>query len=170
MIVSSPAQVLRAGLFAFAVVASMIPAAAQQASPNAILLAREIITAKGASKLYEPVISEVVDRAKGVLLQTNPMLSRDLNEVAEKMKSEFAPRVAEILNEVAKMYASRFTEAELKDVLAFYKSPVGQKMQAQEPKAINTSLQYMRDWSQKFGDDVFAKFHDEMKKRGKPIT
>jgi len=55
-------------------------------------------------------------------------------------------------------------------MLAFYKSPVGQKMQAQEPKAINASLQYMRDWSQKFGDDVFAKFHDEMKKRGKPIT
>ena len=33
--------------------------------------------------------------------------------------------------EVAKLYAARFTEQELKDLLAFYNSPVGKKIVAE---------------------------------------
>ena len=143
-----------------------MPAAAQQPSTNAILLAREIIVAKGGAKLYEPVIAEVVDRAKGVLVQTNPMLNKDLNEVAAKIRNESAPRVAELLNEVAKMYAARFTERELKDVLAFYKSAVGQKMIVQEPSILDQSVGFAETWAGKLSEQVLAQIRAEMKKRG----
>jgi len=176
MIATVLARALRTGLVVSALVALVpallvMPASAQprppaQPSANAILLAKEIITAKGANKMYEPVIVEVIDRAKGILAQTNPMLSRDLNEVAEKMKSEFAPRVAEILNEVAKMYASRFTEAELKDVLAFYKSAVGQKIIVQEPAILDQSVAFAETWASKFSEEVLGRIRAEMKKKG----
>jgi hypothetical protein len=116
--------------------------------------------------MYEPVIVEVVDRTKGVLLQTNPMLSRDLNEIAARLKTEYAPRVGEILNEVAKMYASRFTEAELKDVLAFYKSAVGQKIIVQEPQILDQSIAFAEGWADKFSQEVAGKIRAEMKKKG----
>jgi uncharacterized protein len=168
-------QALRAGLLVAAVAVWAIPAVAQQPkqppgpTPNAILLAREIINVKGASKLYDPVIAEVVDRATGVLAQTNPALSRDLNEVATKLKSDLAPRVAEIINEVAKMYASRFTEAELKDVLAFYKSPVGQKIIVQEPAILDQSVSFAEQWASKFSEEVLTMIRAEMRKRGRPL-
>ena len=172
MIANMPVQAFRAGLLAVAIAISAIPAAAQQPkqppgpSTNAILLAREIITVKGANKLYEPVIVEVVDRATGVLIQTNPTLSRDLTEIATKIKSDSAPRVAEILNEVAKMYAARFTEAELKDVLAFYKSAVGQKTILAEPAILDQSIAFAESWATKFSEQVLAQIRAEMKKRG----
>jgi len=140
--------------------------AAQQPSTNAILLAREIIVAKGAGRIYEPWIADVIDRAKGLLVQTNPMLSRDLNEVAAKVRSDSAPRVAEILNEVAKMYAARFTEPELKDALAFYKSPVGQKIVLQEPVILDASFAFAQNWASKFSEQVLVQMRNEMKKRG----
>jgi hypothetical protein len=172
MIATVLARALCAGVIASAVVVLAMPAQAQaprppaQPSANAILLAKEIITAKGANKMYEPVIIEVVDRTKGVLLQTNPMLSRDLNEIAARLKTEYAPRVGEILNEVAKMYASRFTEAELKDVLAFYKSAVGQKIIVQEPQILDQSIAFAEGWADKFSQEVAGKIRAEMKKKG----
>jgi hypothetical protein len=163
------AGALRACVLVSALVVCALPAQAQapkQPSPNAILLAREIINAKGANKMYEPVIVEVVDRTKSVLLQTNPMLVRELNDVATQLKAEYAPRVAEILNEVAKMYAARFTEAELKDVLAFYKSAVGQKIILQEPQILDQSVAFAESWADKFSQEVAARIRAEMKKKG----
>jgi len=120
--------------------------------------------------MYDQAVPKLIDQVKDQLVQGNLNYQKDLNEIGAKLAQDLKGRDAEMGDEMARIYATTFTEQELKDMLAFYKSPVGQKMQAQEPKAINASLQYMRDWSQKFGDDVFVKFHDEMKKRGKPIT
>ncbi len=114
-------------------------AAAQQPSATAIATAKEVITAKGAGALYSPLVSGVIERTKTVLLQSNPMLGKDLNEVATKLHAEYASRSAEILTEVAKLYASRFTEQELKDTLAFYKSPLGRKLVAEEPIILDQS-------------------------------
>jgi hypothetical protein len=150
-----------------AVVAMPIAARAQQQpSGNALLLAREIINAKGAAKMYEPVIAEVVQRATGVLMQTNPMLSRDLNEVAARLRSEYAPKASELLTEVARLYASRFTEAELKDALAFYKSPVGQKIILQEPAILDQSVAFAEQWASKFSEEVLARVRAEMRRKG----
>jgi hypothetical protein len=165
MIVSMSGRLVRA-LAALAIASFFAPALAEQPSTNAILLAREIIVAKGASKIYEPVIADVIDRAKGLLVQTNPMLSKDLNDVAAKVRSDSAPRAAEILNEVAKMYAARFTEPELKEALAFYKSPVGQKIILQEPLILDASFAFAQNWASKFSEQVLVQMRNEMKKRG----
>ena len=47
------------------------------------------------------------------------------------------PRGEDLLNEVAKLYAARFTEQELKDALAFYKTPLGRKMLTEEPRVLD---------------------------------
>ena len=144
----------------------LTPTSAQQPSINAILLAREIIVVKGGSSLYQPMITDVIDRAKGVLLQTNPMVGKDLNEVAVKLKSDSAPRVGELVNEAAKMYAARFTERELKDALAFYKSPLGQKIIVEEPAILDQSVAFTQTWVSKFSEQILAQMRTEMKKRG----
>ena len=43
---------------------------------------------------------------------------------------------ARLVDTAARIYASHFTEPELKQILTFYQSPVGQKMLVEEPKAI----------------------------------
>src|SRR5262245_29968348 len=144
-------------------------AAAQQPSASAVATAKEVITAKGAGGLYSPLVSGVIERTKGVLLQTNPMLSKDLNEVAAKLHKDYAPRSAEILNEVAKLYASRFTEQELKDALAFYKSPLGRKLVTEEPNILDQSMKTAQTWAEGLSQEIIAKMRAEMKKRGHDI-
>jgi len=159
---------IRAGMVAaaFAVIAMPLVTQAQEPSRNALLLAREIINVKGAAKMYDPVIVEVVDRTTGTLMQTNPMLFKELDEVAERLRKEYAPRVSELLAEVARLYAARFTEAELKDVLAFYKSPVGQKIILQEPAILDQSIAFSETWASKLSEEVLTKIRAEMRRKG----
>ena len=72
-------------------------------------------------------------------------------------------------DQMAKIYASVFTEQELKDLIVFYKSPLGQKLLAEEPKTVAASVSYMSQWAQQFSQQVEEQFRAEMKKRGKPV-
>ena len=60
---------------------------------------------KGAAALYEPVVRGVIEQAKGVLVQSNPMLAKPLNEVAAKLNADYANRGEEILDHMARLYA-----------------------------------------------------------------
>ena len=70
---------------------------------------------------------------------------------------------------MAQIYANEFTEQELKDLVTFYKSPLGQKLLANEPRAIQFSMSYMNQWAQAFAETINGQFRAEMKKRGKDI-
>jgi len=157
-----------AGLLAL-VIAALSPAQAQQPSASAIALAKEIILVKGGNAIYDPVVPGIVNQARTLFLQSNPMLGKDLNEVAAKLQAELTPRTAELLNDGARLYASKFTEQELKDVLAFYKSPLGRKVITQEPAILDQSTTNVDAWANKLAEEVIAKFRNEMKRRGHEI-
>jgi len=138
-------------------------------SPASIGYAKEILASKNVSAIYQGAVPGLVQRTKDVLLQSNLNYQKDLNEVAVVVAKELAGREKEIGEEMARIYASSFTEQELKELAAFYKSPLGVKVIAQEPVAFTTARQYMDQWAQKFGEEINAKFRAEMKKRGKDI-
>ncbi len=113
----------RAALLAFGLIALSLPALAQQQpSANALALAREIIVIKGSGNIFEGIVPNIIDQARQLFLQTNPTLGKDLNEVAAKLRADLAARSNELSDDLTKFYAARFTEQELKDVLAFYKT------------------------------------------------
>jgi uncharacterized protein len=168
---ASLASAPRALVLALALIlaASFGSAHAQQPSATALATAKELITAKGATAIFDPVVVGVIEQAKSVLLRTNPMLSKDLNEVANKLRGDYAPRSVEILNDTARIYATRFTEQELKDVLAFYKSPLGQKLLAEEPRILDEGMRNAQTWANKLSEEVIGRIRVEMKKRGHEI-
>jgi uncharacterized protein len=156
----------RAILVVTAFAALLAPAQAQQPSANAIALAKEIITVKGSANMFDPILPNLVDKTRAMLLQTNPMLSKDLNEVATKVRTELSSRTAELQTEMAKLYAASFTEQELKDALAFYKSAVGKKISATEPRILQQTFDMVNVWSDKVSEEVIGKMRAEMKKKG----
>ena len=141
-------------------------ARAQTPSPAALAAAKELVALKGGAAMFDPLIPGVIESAKSQFLPTNPNLAGPLTEVANQLHKEYAPRRAEILDLVAKIYAQQFTEAELKDIVAFYKTPTGKKMVAQEPVAIKQSLDAAQEWANQFSDTVLERFRTEMAKRG----
>src|ERR1700730_2732311 len=115
-------------LIVLAVIGIARPAAADNPSPASILIAKEIIEIKGVKTMFAPLVRGVVDKTRDMFLQTNFMWAKDINEVAGIAHKEFDPRVNELIDVTARIYASHFTEQELKTMLTFYQSPLGRKM------------------------------------------
>jgi hypothetical protein len=163
------AGAVRAALIGLALALSTSIASAQQPSATALATAKELVTVKGAKAVYDPLVAGIVEKAKGMFLQANPMLGKDLNEVAAKLRADLAPRGAEVLTETARLYATRFTEQELKDALAFYKSPLGRKLLTEEPALADQSMRSAASWADKLSEEVISKMRAEMRKRGHEI-
>jgi hypothetical protein len=179
----SLSRILSAAGLAVGLALTAVPAEAQQknapapapatalkpASPGALAAAKEILTMKNAAAMYANAVPNLVEQTKNVLLQSNLNYQKDLNEVAVIVAKNLAGREKEIGDGMAQVYANEFTEQELKDLVNFYKSPLGQKLLASEPRAIQFSMSYMNQWAQTFAETINGQFRAEMKKRGKEI-
>jgi uncharacterized protein len=177
----SLSRILSAAGLAVGLALTAVPADAQQknapaataplkpGSPAAIAAAKEILAMKNASAMYANAVPNLVEQTKNVLMQSNLNYQKDLNEVAVIVAKNLAGREKEIGEGMAQVYANEFTEQELKDLVTFYKSPLGQKLLASEPRAIQFSMSYMNQWAQAFAETINGQFRAEMKKRGKDI-
>ncbi|MDN4982940.1 DUF2059 domain-containing protein [Bradyrhizobium arachidis] len=171
----SVSKIVPAVCLAFALALGAVPATAQQQpapqapSPGAIAAAKEILQLKNAAGMYANAVPAIVDKVKTTLIGQNLNYQKDLNELAPVIAKQLAGREQEIGEGMVGVYAGEFTEQELKDLVTFYKSPLGQKLIANEPKAINLSVQVMNDWARNFSEVVASAFRAEMKKRGKEI-
>jgi uncharacterized protein len=161
-----------AALVVLACIGMVKPVQAQTPAPGAppsaasLLLAKQIIEIKGVNKLFDPLVRGVVEKVKDQFMQTNFMWANDLNAVAVQLTKEFAPREDELVDQTARIYASHFTEAELRQILTFYQSPLGRKMVAEEPKALDESMANAGNFGDKLSDEVIDRMRAEMKKRG----
>jgi len=163
---STLARFGRAAILALACLGFFGAAHAQQPSAGAIAAAKELLELKGSTRMFDPLVPGIIETVKNNYLQTNPALYKDLTDVATQLRTEFAPKRAEVINQVAVLYAQRFSEQELKDVVAFYKTPTGKKFIAEEPTVIEQSLSAAQAWSQKLSEEVLSRFRAEMKKKG----
>ncbi len=165
-IIQATKRAARLAAVAGALLAFGSAANCQQPSAAAMATAKELIAATGAASVFDPLIAGVVEQAKLLFLQQNPALGKDLNEISAKLRTDLAPRNAELSDEMARLYASSFTEPELKAILVFYQSPVGKKLLVQQPNVVDTSMKYAQDWANKLSDQVIATMRAELKKRG----
>jgi len=161
------AALARAGVIAgLLALPAAVAVAQQQPSPAALATALEIVDIKGAPAMFNPVIPGVIEKVKLTFLQTNPNLQRDLDAVAMALRTEYTPRQTQIRDQLARLYTQHYNEQELKDILTFYKSPLGKKMNEEEPKFVEQSMTFVQEWADKLADEVLVKFRAEMKKKG----
>jgi hypothetical protein len=158
-----------AGAAAFAAFLMVLagPVHAQKKPTQAeIDIAREIVVLKGANSLFEQLVPGVIEQTKAIIVQQDPAIQKDADAVAAKMRVDLAPRIKDVVTEVATAYASHFTEPELKDLLAFYKTPLGKKAVVEEPKALEQGMGFAQTWAQNFNEEVLNLMRAELKKKG----
>ncbi|MGZ5835871.1 MAG: DUF2059 domain-containing protein [Xanthobacteraceae bacterium] len=150
----------------FTPIPSKPPVANPTPSAGSIALAKELLALKGGNEMFGGMVSGVIEQAKNSFLPNNPSLSRPLAEVAAQLQKDFEPKKAELINDVARAYARYFTETELKELLAFYKTALGKKVLTAESAAVEDGFGKAQEWTNGFSDQVLSRFRAEMKKKG----
>jgi hypothetical protein len=171
MLRSTVAGALRALALLAALSAFSTAAHAQAAAPaaSAVQLAREVVDASGATRSFAGIIPNILGQSLSVFVQQNPDLSKDLTESVKAIAPAFEKRSGEISDIVARVYATRFTEPELKELLNFYRSTTGKKFVSILPSVLEESFVKTQEWGGRISEEVVISLRAEMKKRGHTI-
>jgi len=142
------------------------PAAAAQFTPGHVALAREVVTAAGIGRSFESVAPQLAQSLGTTVTRTRPEVAKDFGEVLLALRPEFDARRDEMLDTSARIFAARLSEAELRDVAAFFKSPIGQRYVAAQPAILGEMFAEMQGWTERVEQFVLTRVREEMQKRG----
>jgi hypothetical protein len=147
------------------VVASAGLARAQEPTPGHLAAARELITITNSLSAIQELLPQFAESIRRHNV-TRPELTKDLEAVLESLKPEMELQRQQMINEAAKVYAKALTEAELKEVVAFFKTPSGQKYIKLQPDITDEIINAVQVWTQQVSEYVMVRTRAEMGKRG----
>ncbi len=136
--------------------------AAEAITPHKLELANELIEATGAKSQMKNMLHGLGSQ---IAASASSKLSADqkvqMQAVVDAEGEALAKRFPDIQAAMAKGYAETYSEQELSDILAFYKSPSGRAMTAKAPQATQGAMvaifQMMPEIQHDAGEQVCAK-------------
>ena len=143
------------------------PAFPQQAQPSAshLNVAREVAVSSGMTRSFEAMTEPLLAQLQQMNV-TRPEIRNDLEQVVNLIRPELEQKKQVMVDKAAHAYAGRLTEAELKDIAAFYKSPAGVRYVATQPVILDEIVSDLALWAQDVSEFIMTRARAEMGKRG----
>lgn len=145
---------------------TLTAARAQQPTDAHLAVAREVVIGSGISRSFQTFVPEVVGQLRGTLTRARPELVKDLEESLKIVAPELEKQLDTLINNAARLYAQRLSEAELREIAAFFRTPSGQKFVSTQPQLLDEMFNEMQSFVFRMGEVATARVREEMKKRG----
>jgi uncharacterized protein len=140
--------------------------AQSQPSPESLAAARELATVARLDESMRGILPMIMQQLKPAVVQGRKEVERDFDNLNPVFIGVMNDRMKEFTDLIAVIYANHFSAAELRDIIAFYRTPTGQKfVQSQAPlaqQAMNAGQQF----AQKLITDMQEKMKQELRKKG----
>jgi hypothetical protein len=133
---------------------SIGPAPAQTPSPEAMSVARSLVTTLKLPERYKALLPAILLSIKPALTQDRPEIESDFEAMKPRMAEAFTPHYNAMVDAIATVYATNFSVEELRELDAFYRRPVGQKLLAKWPAITQQSVQIGEDGSRTAAEDL----------------
>jgi len=156
------------GLFVLVmtIAGTAVVANAQELAPEHLALAREYVDLTDTTKIFETTLLQAGVNSAKTILRTNPDISDKVDEAIGKTIKSYVGDKDQLLDQFARVYALRFSMDELKQILEFYKSPVGMKLTKQNG-AINGELRRVIGvYKNNLQGEFFARVRANLKEMG----
>lgn len=141
------------------------PSVAQEPSPTHLAAARELIQATGSLTGIDEILPSLVEAVRKQAL-TRPEMVKDLDEVLKSLAPELELQRQQGINLATQVYAKWLTEPEIRETVAFFKTPVGAKFARVQPDLSDAVTNDIQAWSQQASEYVMVRARVEMRKRG----
>ncbi|GJE71876.1 DUF2059 domain-containing protein [Methylorubrum podarium] len=141
------------------------PAPEPEISPSHLALAREVMMSSGIARSFDSIIPTMAEQIRKNAV-TRPDLAKDLDEVLKGLDPEMELQKQRLINVAARIYAKRLSEAELKDIVTFFRSPAGKRYVETQPQILDDMVGAMQDWTQEVSEYIMVRTRAEMGKRG----
>ncbi|HXA08213.1 MAG TPA: DUF2059 domain-containing protein [Bryobacteraceae bacterium] len=145
---------------------SISGASAQSPSPEAMTAARSLVTTMKLSDQYRALLPGVLLGLRPTLTQDRPEIERDFDAMMPMMVEAFAPYYTTMVDNVATIYANNFTAAELREIEAFYRQPIGRKLLDKSQVLAQQSAQVGQDASRKAAEEIRKRLTEALRQKG----
>jgi len=135
-------------------------------TPTHLQAAREVVELTGVSQSIDGIFREFEENTRQMLGATRPEMNKDMNEVVAALKPEAQKRAEEMTVSAVNIFAAKMTEADLKEVAIFFRSPVGQRYSSLRTQAMDEIYTILQPWASQTSNYLFDRFSQEMRKRG----
>jgi hypothetical protein len=156
----------RLSIIASILVFSIGASQAQTPSPDAMAAARALVTTMKLSEQYKALLPAILLGLKPAVTQDRPEIERDYDAILPMLADAFAPYYSAMVDDIAAVYANNFTASELREIEAFYRQPIGQKLLEKTPAIAQRSMQVGQDASRKAADDLKGRLTEALRQKG----
>ena len=145
---------------------SVCASPAQTPSPDAMTAARSLVTTMKLSEQYKALLPGILLGLRPALTQDRPEIERDFDAMMPTIADSFAPYYNAMVDNIATVYARNFTAGELREIEAFYRLPVGQKLLQKSLAITQQSMQIGQNASRKAAEDLRVRLTDLLRQKG----
>ena len=144
-------------------------AASAQLSESHMALARQLIELSGIGRSFDAAIPDIALRIRQNFANSRPEILKDMDDTLVALIPEVRTRRGELAERVARTVGMLLTEAELKDVVAFFNSSSGRRYVSVQPALTDAIVGAMEPWMQTTSDFFLNRFREEMRKKGHTV-
>ena len=140
------------------------PATAQAALPQA--LANELLETMHYKEQVSAILPGIMKAMKPSVVQGRAEIDREYDVLTPVMIEAFKARLSELSAAAAIVYARNFSGEDLQALIAFYKTPAGQRLLQKLPTVTQELLVAGGKFGQSVAEDMRKKMIEELKKKG----
>lgn len=141
------------------------PALSQEPGPTHLAAARELIQATGSLTGVDDMIPAMVEEVRKQAI-TRPEMVKDLDEVLKGLAPELELQRQQAINMATRVYAKYLTESDIREIVAFFKTPVGAKFARAQGDLSDNVVNELQTWFQQASEYTMVRARVEMRKRG----
>jgi hypothetical protein len=153
-------------ILAIVLTLAVTPAMAQEISPDQLALARKYVDLTNKAQIYEAILAQTAAQTSKLLSQQNPDITAKIDDVIGKTLETYKGKNDDLFNQIARVYATTFTQEELQQMVAFYETPTGQKLASSAFNINRDVAKIMQVYTYNFGTEFVTKVRAELKAEG----
>jgi hypothetical protein len=138
-------------------------------SPDTVAAARELVTTSRAADQLKTLLPLIMQQLKPAIVQGRADVARDFDVVMPQLVEAMSARSDSFAEAIAVIYARNFSADELRQVTAFYRSPIGQRFLEKMPTIAQESMTMGQKFGQEIAVELRTRMIEELRKRGHDI-
>lgn len=159
-------NVLRAA-FAVFLLQACLAHASDELTPAKRADIEKLLEVTGSAAMGKQLVLGMVNQASGMLRKSNPDLPADfMASLAIELEAVLDEAIPQFHEMVIPLYSKYYTHAEVREIVAFYSTPLGRKTIQVMPALMGESLALGQKWGASLGPELMKRMTARCEKAG----
>ena len=132
-------------------------------SEESLKLGLQLVKLSGNSETFNIILPNIADQAKNAFVRANPQMQLGIIDIVDRVALSLINRRPDLDNALARVWASGFTDDEMRELITFYSTDVGKKYAELHPKLLTVQMATALEWGKAVSQELTEKVAAELR-------